>query len=320
MLRISYLSDRAFLRARTVFPCFLVAAILFSAGANAIAAQAPLTGMVHTPDVDLAYYTEGHDVTLPPLIAVNGGPGLTHAYMERNDLWTRLSEHRRVVFYDQRGNGRSTRVTPNAPQTLEAQVADLEALRTALRTDTIDLVGDSFGGLIVLAYTLAHPSHVHHQIVSDGLPGFKAIVHPLPDVFPDLEAQEDADSKQAPDSRMTQERAFRVHIRECFYSREKADQYLKSFQDLGLNTVVGDEVSSATQNVDLTSQLHNIRVPTLILTGRFDMNVAPITAWRMAHIIPGAKLHIFEHSGHLPSYEEPEEYLKTVVDFLSHGS
>lgn len=319
MPHISFLSDRTFSRARCVFRQFSIAAIFLSAWSSAVAAQAPFTGIVHMPNVDLAYYSEGHDITLPPVVAVNGGPGLTHAYMEQNDLWTRFSEHRRVVFYDQRGNGRSTRVTPNASQTLEAQVADLEALRIALRAEKIDLVGDSFGGLIVLAYTLAYPSHVHHLIVSDGLPGFKAIVHPLPDVFPDLDAQEVADSKLVPESRTSQDRAFRVHIRECFYSPEKADLYLKNFHDAGLDADVGEKVSSAVQNVDLTSQLRNINVPTLILTGRFDMNVAPVTAWRMAHAITGAKLHIFEHSGHLPSYEEPNEYLKTLTDFLSHG-
>lgn len=317
MPRISYLSDRAFSHARIIFQRFSVAAIVLSACASAVSAQTVSTGIVHTPDVDLAYDMEGSDITLPPVVAVNGGPGLTHAYMVRNNLWTRLSEHRKVVFYDQRGNGRSTRVALNAPQTVEAQVADLEALRIALRAETIDLVGDSFGGLIVLAYTLAYPSHVRHLIVSDGLPGSKAIVHPLPDVFPDLEAQEDASSKRVPESKATQDRAFRVHIRECFYSPEKADQYLANFRDLGLNAVVNEKVSSATRDLDLTPQLPYIKVPTLILTGRFDMNVAPVTAWRMAHAIPGAQLGIFEHSGHLPSYEEPEEYLKRIVDFLS---
>lgn len=297
---------------------FSIAAIMLSACASPVAAQAAPTGMVHTPDVDLAYYTEGHNITLPPLVAVNGGPGLTHAYMEQNDLWRRLSESRRIVFYDQRGNGRSTRVTPNAPQTLDAQVADLEALRTALHAETIDLVGDSYGGLIVLAYTLAYPNHVHHLIVSDGLPGWKAIVHPLPDVFPDLEAQEDAESKKTPEGKKTQDRAFRVHIRECFYSPEKADRYLANFHDLGLNAAVNEQVSTATQNVDLSPKLSNIKAPTLILTGRFDVNVAPVTAWRMAHTIPGAQLHIFEHSGHLPSYEEPTEYFEQVVKFLAH--
>lgn len=186
-----------------------------------------------------------------------------------------------------------------------------------LRAETIDLVGDSFGGLIVLAYTLAHPSHVRHLIVSDGLPGWKAVVHPLPDVFPDLEAQEDADSKRTPESQKAQDRGFRVHIRECFYSPEKADHYLANFHDLGLNAAVNEQVSAATQNVDLSPQLPNIKTPTLILTGRFDMNVAPITAWRMSHAIPGAQLHIFEHSGHLPSFEEPEDYLKHVAEFLA---
>lgn len=317
MLRVSYLFDGALMHSQSIFRRFSVAAILWSTCASAGVAHAVPTGIVHTADVDLAYYTEGHDITRPPVIAVNGGPGLTHAYMEQNDLWERLSDHRRIVFYDQRGNGRSTRVAPNAPQTLEAQVADLEALRMSLRADIIDLVGDSFGGLIVLAYTLAHPSHVRHLIVSDGLPGWKAIVHPLPDVFPDLEAQEDIDSKRTPESQKGQDRAFRVHIRECFYSPEKADQYLASFSDLGLNAAVNEQVSAATQNVDLSPQLPNIKTPTLILTGRFDMNVAPVTAWRMAHAIPGARLHIFEHSGHLPSFEEPEDYLKHVAEFLA---
>ena len=216
MLRVSYLFDGALMHSQSIFRRFSVAAILWSTCASAGVAHAVPTGIVHTADVDLAYYTEGHDITRPPVIAVNGGPGLTHAYMEQNDLWERLSEHRRIVFYDQRGNGRSTRVAPNAPQTLEAQVADLEALRMSLRADIIDLVGDSFGGLIVLAYTLAHPSHVRHLIVSDGLPGWKAIVHPLRDVFPDLEAQEDIDSKRTPESQKAQDRAFRVHIHECF--------------------------------------------------------------------------------------------------------
>lgn len=317
MLRFSYWFEGALMYSRCIFRHFSVVAILWGACTSAALAHAVPSGIVRTADVDLAYYAEGHDITRPPIIAVNGGPGLTHAYMEQNDLWGRLSEHRRIVFYDQRGNGRSIRVAPQATQTLDAQVADLEALRIALRAEKIDLVGDSFGGLIVLAYTLAHPSHVQHLIVSDGLPGWKAIVHPLPDVFPDLEAQEDADNKRIPASQKSQDRGFRVHIRECFYSPEKADQYLANFSDLGLNAAVNEQVSAATQNVDLSLQLPTIKVPTLILTGRFDMNVAPITAWRMAHAIPGAQLHIFEHSGHLPSFEEPEDYLKHVTAFLA---
>jgi proline iminopeptidase len=313
---ISYSINRPSMRAQLLIQ-LSAAAILFSVCAGSAAAQTAPAGMVHTAEVDLAYDVVGQDLTRPPLVAVNGGPGLTHAYMVQNDLWKRLSEYRKIVFYDQRGNGRSTRVAPNAPQTLAAQVADLEALRVALRAEKIDLLGDSFGGLVVLAYTLAHPDHVRRLIVSDGLPGWKAIVHPLPDIFPDLEAQESARTKGVSESKDSEDDGFRVHIRECFYSPEKAERYLSEFHDLGLNAAVNGQVSAATQSVDLSPDLQNIKAPTLILTGRFDVNVAPITAWRMAHAISGAQLHIFEHSGHLPSYEEPDEYLQTVVKFLS---
>ena len=55
-----------------------------------------------------------------------------------------------------------------------------------------------------------------------------------------------------------------------------------------------------------------------MITGRYDMNVAPITAWRIARAIPGARLVVFERSGHLPSYEEPRRYQNVLEDFLDN--
>ena len=272
--------------------------------------------MVHTAEVDLAYEVLGSDTAVPPLVVVNGGPGLTHAYMVQNDIWSRFAESRRVVFYDQRGNGKSTRLQPNAPQTMDAQVADLEAVRVALHMEKIDLLGDSFGGFVVLAYTLAHQDHVRRLVVSDGLPGWKAIVHPMSDIFPDIEAQAAAEMKNLPKGPAADDYSLRSHLRKCFYSPELAEKYTSHFHDLGFDSTVSEQVGAATRDLDLTSQLAKISVATLILTGRFDVNVAPLTAWRMAKAIPAAQFHIFEHSGHLPSYEEPEAYLKEVLSFL----
>lgn len=273
---------------------------------------------MRTPDVTIAYEILGSDKSLPPVVALNGGPGLTHAYMVQNDLWQRVAKSRRVVFYDQRGLGRSVPLAAGAPQTLDAQVADLDAVRGALRADRIDVVGDSYGGLLALAYTLAHPDHVRRVVVSDGLPGLKSIVHPMPDIFPDLEAEQEAHASAMPPGKARDDYNFSTHLRKCFASPEVADRYLKGFHDFGLNSAVEEQVSAAIANVDFTPQLGTITAPALILTGRFDVNVAPITAWRMAKAIPGAQFHVFEHSGHLPSYEEPEEYLRVLMDFLSH--
>src|SRR5580692_1437981 len=110
----------------------------------------PPTGHVHTPDVDLAYWVYGEphaDIT--PVFAVNGGPGLSHIYMIQNDTWLRISARREVIFYDQRGDGDSPLTNPAASQSMDAQVADLDAIREHLHFSKIDLCGDSFGGLLV---------------------------------------------------------------------------------------------------------------------------------------------------------------------------
>jgi proline iminopeptidase len=56
--------------------------------------------------------------------------------------------------------------------------------------------------------------------------------------------------------------------------------------------------------------------PTLVIQGRFDLNVTPDISWTVAHTIPGAQLVWFEKSGHLPYYEEPDKYVMVVNQFL----
>ncbi|HEV7357493.1 MAG TPA: alpha/beta hydrolase [Steroidobacteraceae bacterium] len=284
-----------------------------------LAAQAiHRAGSVHTPEVDLGYETFGAPGAEMPIIAVNGGPGLSHAYMMQNDLWQRVAAHRLVVLYDQRGTGASKHLLPNAPQTMEAQVADLDAVRKALVLDQVAILGDSYGGMIAMAYAAAHPEHVARLILSDSAaPSWKGLVHLLPQVFPDREDQGKAEAKKLAADPDAAARAGLVnHMRQMFYSTEMRDAYLAHMGDLGFEPAVGGAVQKATENLDLTPKLAGFKFPTLVITGRYDMNVAPLTAWRMAHAIPGAQLVFFEMSGHLPAYEEPEKYHKVLEDFL----
>jgi proline iminopeptidase len=277
------------------------------------------TGSVHTPEVDLGYETFGEPSAEIAIFAVNGGPGLSHAYMMQNDLWQRVAAHRLVILYDQRGTGASKQVQPNAPQTMDAQVADLDAIRNALSLDRIAVLGDSYGGMIAMAYAAAHPEHVSRLILSDSAaPSWKTMVHLLPQVFPDREEQGDAEAKKlAPDPERAAQAGLVNHMRMMFYSTEMRDAYVSHMGDLGFVPAVGGTVQQATEKLDLTPKLAGFRFPTLVMTGRYDMNVAPLTAWRMAHAIPGAQIVFFEKSGHLPAYEEPEKYLKVLETFLA---
>ena len=279
------------------------------------------TGHVHMPDVELAYWVYGEPQTnVTPVFAVNGGPGLSHIYMVQNDTWLRISAHRQVIFYDQRGDGASPLTNPAASQSMDTQVADLDAIREHLHFNKIDLCGDSFGGLLVIAYAAAHPEHVHKLIISDGLPSRKAIVHLFPQVYPDkMEAfAAAARSSVHANAEDAAKQALIDHFRMLFYDQAKLDHYLANAHDIGFSPATGNAVDKAIADLDLTPALSKFNFPALVITGRFDMNVAPLTAWRMYKAIPGAKFEVFEKSGHLPSYEEPDKYVSVVDDFLGN--
>ncbi len=301
----------------------LLVASAFLVLSTALPAQkvAHAKGIAHSEQVDIAYETLGTRGTALPVVAVNGGPGLSHAYMVQNDLWERIAQHRLVVFYDQRGIGAS-KPAPGATalsQTMDAQVSDLDAVRQALKLEKVVLVGDSYGGLLSMAYAAAHPEHVAKLVLSDSPgPSWKSIVHVLPEVFPDVQEENAQEEKKlGPTTEAAARAGLRNHFRMIFYSPEKRDTYMSHMGDLGFEPAVGEAVGNASADLDLSAKLAGFQFPTLVISGRFDMNVAPLTAWRLAHAIPGAKLVFFEKSGHLPSYEEPEKYISVLEGFLN---
>ena len=63
--------------------------------------------------------------------------------------------------------------------------------------------------------------------------------------------------------------------------------------------------------------IERIRLPALVITGRYDINVAPSVAYRIHKAIPGSRFAVFERSGHLPFFEEPREFVSLLEAFLA---
>jgi proline-specific peptidase len=101
------------------------------------------------------------------LISIHGGPGLS---LEAMSTFESLAgPGRRVVSYDQRGAGRSTS-PDDLDYSLEVQVADLEAIQRALGAESVQLIGQSWGGAIAAAYAATHPQRVSALVLVGAVP------------------------------------------------------------------------------------------------------------------------------------------------------
>jgi len=284
------------------------------------AAVAVSSAMVKAPGATLYVETHGAGAGVP-LVVVNGGPGFPHDFMLCTDAWDVLARKRPVVFYDQRGTGRSPALTADQSCNLADQIADLEAVRAQLGAPKIDLLGSSWGGYLVMAYAASHPEHIRHLVILDSAaPKLSDTKYLFKDVYPDaVERQEGlAFADEMGDAKAGQA-SLQEYLGMIFYSPEKRAAFLAKFAPgMVLNKKVNRAIEADLERFDLNPELHKFNFPTLVVTGRYDMNVAPIVAWNIHRAIPGSQFAVFERSGHFPFYEEPEEFVRVIEDFLAH--
>src|SRR5258708_9900500 len=93
----------------------------------------------------------------PAVIVLHGGPGAHHDYLVPQS--ERLALGRTLLYYDERGGGRSP-VSRETPVGWREHVADLEALRQRWGLERVTLLGYSWGGLLAVLYALTHPDRV----------------------------------------------------------------------------------------------------------------------------------------------------------------
>lgn len=264
------------------------------------------------------YYEVRGSGTGTPLMMVNGGPGFDHMYVHCSAAWDALALKRRVVFYDQRGNGRSSALKPGQSCTLADQIADLDALRARLGCDRIDLIGHSWGGYLVMAYASRHPEHVAHlTIVDSASPRWADTDFIFKFVFPEgIDRQGALDFFDGLGDSTANRASLLEYLRMLFVSGSKRDEFLSRASTYQFSRSVNAVLDAELNRLDMWPVLPSLRMPALVATGRYDANVAPSTAWKIHKAIAGSSWVVFENSGHLPYFEEPERFVQVVNDFL----
>ena len=99
----------------------------------------------------------------PPIIVLHGGPDFDQSYLLPE--MDRLSDLYHLIYYDQRGRGKSANNVRPEDVTLASDIADLEKVRQYFHLESVSLPGNSWGTVIALKYALKYPGRVSYLIL-----------------------------------------------------------------------------------------------------------------------------------------------------------
>jgi proline iminopeptidase len=258
------------------------------------------------------------------ILCLHGGPGSTHDYLLS---MADFAEHGyRVTFYDQLGCGRSQVPMDVSLFVPERYVEEVEALRRALGLGRPHVIGSSWGGMLGIAYALKYQRNMRSLTTVGGLHNVPLCVREMQrmkrqlseDVQRTLERYEAAGDYENPEYVKAVMVFYKRHICRLREWPPELTYTLEHTSKSVYGTMNGPNEFTIIGNIrywDVTSQLHKIRVPTLILTGKYD-EVSPVVGKDIHSHIKGSEITIFPKSSHLAFWEEREAFMKRVLRFL----
>ncbi len=252
----------------------------------------------------------------PPTVVLHGGPGAHHDYLLPG--FDALATGRQLIYYDQRGGGRSP-VPRDAAVGWQEHVADLEALRQVWGLEQLTITGYSWGGLLALLYATEHPDRVDRLALISPAPAWRAAREEFErrfterNLLPELQQRRAtlrASGLRETDPDAYAQRLFELSVAPYFHNPERARD-LTPFRVTGRTQ---QEVWASLGDYDLRPSLSNIRVPALVLHG--DSDPIPITASRELAQVLAAEFHMVPNCGHVPYVEAFDEFVRVVDRFL----
>jgi proline-specific peptidase len=238
---------------------------------------------------------------------------------------------RRVIYYDQIGCSRSA-IPESKPEmwTVELYVEEVDAVRQALGLDRIHLLGQSWGGMLAMEYALTQPKGLASLTVASSPASMIQWVEEAnrmredlpPEVQQTLLRHEAAGTVDSPEYQEAMQVFYDRHVCRVVPNPEYVQ---RSFASIAANPEVYHTMNGPSEfhvvgtlkEWDIIPRLGEIRVPTLVTSGRFD-EATPLIAETVRNGIPGAKWVIFEESSHMAHAEEPERYMQVLDAFLTN--
>jgi len=310
---------------------FWIAGTLGVALSIAVEAQAPAVkhprGCYATVNgAKLWYETEGQG---EPLILISGGPGDSHAVF--HPFFSRLADRYQVIYFDPFGVGKSDRAKSAKEYTFARHVEDLEGLRRTLGFANMNLFGQSFGGMVAQAYAIKYPQSVKRLILADTFHSGEMwqanddscnyeIRNQYPEIWDELQRIR---AKGLRSSAPEHQKLYYSVPLGLFYFHDASKAALL-LKEEGNNdvyyAVAGDDadfkVGGDLAALDFRAGLPKLKMPVLVIAGRFDRVSLPRYAVQFKRYLPRARFVMMEESGHFSFIEEPDKTIALLRDFL----
>jgi proline iminopeptidase len=252
----------------------------------------------------------------PPTVVLHGGPGAHHDYLRPG--FDRLANRRMLIYYDQRGGGRSA-VPREVPVGWREQVEDLEALRSLWGIDRLSIAGYSWGGLLALLYAVEHPGRVERLGLVSAAPVWRqaraeferrlAERNAAPEIQTTRRRLQDGGLRELSPEEY-RHRMFELSVAGYFHDWHKASD-LTPFRITGRTQ---QEVWESLGDFDLRPRLAGLALSAVVLHGEDDP--IPIETAEVLAGLLGAPLERIPACGHVPYVEAPETFTRVLDDFF----
>lgn len=273
--------------------------------------------------------TEG---TGDPLFLISGGPGGSHVGLHS---FSPLKDSCLLVYIDNFGRGKSDTAKNVEEYSISRDVEDVEGIRKALGYEKINLLGHSYGSIVAQSYAIKYPEHTKHLIIANGF--FSGEMwqknddnsnHEIKTNYP--EVWEELMKLRAEGAHSNDPKHIEVYGRVPygFLYAYNPNNFLKGIDPSYPNPfnsklyyqLVGHDgdfiIGGDIAKFDCRKQLKDLKMPVLIVAGRYDRVAVPEFEVQYKKYCPQAQFVMFERSGHNPQVEEPEKEFKIIRSFL----
>jgi proline iminopeptidase len=258
-----------------------------------------------------------------PIVILHGGPGFPS--YDLAPLFA-LADDRQIIIYDQLGCGRSGELTDTSLMNIQSQRKELTALLKHLNINRFYLYGHSYGAALAVDYYFEEKNRPQALILSSPFLSSRkwesdadTLIASMDTVF--SKPLRNAKLRNWKDT-SNYEKAMENYYN-SFYNRINKNQYIdSSIARTGkklMSTMWGNEeflVTGNLKNLDFTTDLPKITVPTLFTTGEFDA-ARPSTVRYFQQLTPGSKFVMIEKSGHSTMNDNTQADLKAIREFIA---